>query len=114
MTVGIVTDSAASLPADLAAAKGITVVPLHLNLGDESLLDGDIALEQVIDRLDEGLKTSGPAPGEFAAAIAAADSGDGVVVLTIAADMSSTHDAARLATQLADDTSVEVVDTGTA
>jgi DegV family protein with EDD domain len=116
MTVGVVTDSAASLPDDLVAALGIVVVPLHLTLGDQSVLDGDIPLEQLLARIDEGLTTSGPSPGEFAKAIATADGGEGVIVLTLSAGMSSTYDAARLAAQLAGDdgTAVELLDTGTA
>ncbi len=40
MTVRIVTDSTADLPADLAAELGITVVPLTVIFGDEALEDG--------------------------------------------------------------------------
>jgi DegV family protein with EDD domain len=116
VTVGIVTDSAASLPAALAGSSHVEVVPLHLSLGEQSILDGDIPLDDLVARLDEGLTTSGPAPGEFAIAIEKADGGDGVLVLTLSAAMSSTYDAARLATQMAEDdgNSVDLLDTGTA
>jgi len=40
MTVRIVTDSTCDLPAELAAEHGITVVPLYVNFGSESYLDG--------------------------------------------------------------------------
>lgn len=90
------------------------MVPLWLTLGGSPVRDGDLSLQEVLDRLDEGLTTSGPAPGEFVAAIEAADDGDGVLVLTLSSGMSSTHDAARLATQLIEGTRVELIDTGTA
>lgn len=114
MTVGIVADSAASLPSDLAAECGVAVVPLWLTLGGEQVRDGSLPLDEVLGRLDQGLTTSGPAPGEFAAAIEEADSGDGVLVLTLSSGMSSTYDAARLATQLTGDHRTELLDTGTA
>ena len=114
MTVGIVTDSAASLPAELAAECGVVVVPLWLTLGGDPVRDGSLPLDEVLARIDEGLTTSGPAPGEFAAAIEEADTGDGVMVLTLSSGMSSTFDAARLATQLGDDRATELLDTGTA
>ena len=114
MTVGIVTDSAASLPADLVASSGVVVVPLWLTLGGDPVRDGDLSLDEVLRRLDEGLTTSSPSPGEFAAAVEAADAGDGVLVLTLSAGMSSTFEAARLATELAEDARVELLDTGTA
>ncbi|MCU4184695.1 DegV family protein [Acidiferrimicrobium sp. IK] len=90
------------------------VVPLWLTLGGEPVRDGELSLEEVLRRLDEGLTTSSPSPGEFAKAIAQADQGDGVLVLTLSAGMSSTYEAARLATELAEDSDVELLDTGTA
>ncbi|MDQ6839093.1 MAG: DegV family protein [Actinomycetota bacterium] len=114
LTVGVVTDSAASLPADVAAGHKVTVVAMGLTLGGSSVHDGDLELEEVVARAGEGLTTSGPAPGEFAEAIAAADTGDGVVVLTISEKMSGTNGSARLAAKLEEDRVIRVVDTGTA
>lgn len=87
---------------------------MGLTLGESSVHDGDLDLEEVVARLDEGLSTSGPSPGEFAEAIAAADTGDGVVVLTLSERMSSTYGSAQLAAKLEEDRTVRVVDTGTA
>lgn len=115
MTVGVVTDSACSLPAELAAANGVVVVPMHVNVGGETYRDGELGLEEVAAKLGQGLSTSGPAPGELVDAIEAADSGDGVAVLTISSQMSSTHRAALLAkTVLGGKRRVAVLDTGTA
>ena len=113
LTVGIVTDSASSLPSDLAASHGVTVVPMGLTLGENAGHDGDFTLKEVTARLGEGLSTSGPTPGELIEAVAAADDGDGVLVLTVARGMSSTYDSARLAIRLAEN-KVALVDTGTA
>lgn len=113
MTVSIVADSAASLPARLTSAHGIRVVPMQLVIDGVSHDDGTIGLEEVIARVD-GFSSSGPSPGRFVEAIEAASGPDGVVVCTVARTMSSTFDSAHLAASQIDGTAVEVVDTGTA
>jgi fatty acid-binding protein DegV len=40
MTVRIVTDSSCDLPAGVIARYGICVVPLYINVGSQSYLDG--------------------------------------------------------------------------
>ena len=104
MSVSIVTDSAASLPADLAARHDITVVPLSLTLGGISYHDGDLSLAELLSRLDEGVTTSAPSPGEVAKAIEERLGDDGVLVLTIAGTMSGTFHAAHVASWLVDGT----------
>jgi DegV family protein with EDD domain len=113
VTVAVVTDSAAALPPELAAANGVTVVPLHLVLGGEDHLDGSVGLDRVVAELEAGVTTSAPSPGEFAQAIGRAMTTDGVVVLTIAGDMSATCEAARAGAALVEGP-VTVVDTRTA
>lgn len=112
MSVTIITDSAASLPVELARERGVVVVPLRLRLADVELRDGEWEVAEVLRRAGTDVTTSGPPPGEFTEAIEAAGE-DGALVLTIASAMSSTHDAARLGASLAS-RPVEVVDTGTA
>jgi DegV family protein with EDD domain len=112
VTVGVVVDSAASLPSDLVAGAGLHVVPLLLTLGERHLEDGAVGLDEVVAD-PEGFSSSGPTPGQFATAIEAADQGDGVVVLTVARSMSSTFDAARLAVEDAGERAA-IVDTRTA
>jgi DegV family protein with EDD domain len=111
VTVAIVTDTAAALPADLAALYRITVVPMWLTIGGQSVREGERALSELLG--DERVSTSGPAPGEFAAAIEPRLTDDGVLVLTIAASMSGTHEAASVAARELGDR-VRVVDTATA
>jgi DegV family protein with EDD domain len=124
MTVTVVTDSAAALPADLLERHDIRVVPLVLHVGDDRYRDDEIALDDLVSRFDEQISTAAPSPGEFATTIADALGTGPVVVLTVAAGISSTHDAAKLAAKLVlgdrpiggpgDDADVTVMDTGTA
>src|SRR2546423_12231563 len=111
MTVAMVPDSAAGLPAGLVTTHRITVVPMWLTIGGESVREGERPLTELLG--DERVSTSGPAPGEFEEAMESRLGDDGVLVLTIAASMSGTHESAAVAAgQLGD--RVRVVDTATA
>ncbi|HEX9343565.1 MAG TPA: DegV family protein [Actinomycetota bacterium] len=127
MTVAVITDGAASLPDELARDRGVTVVPLEVTIGGHAAGDGGpVPLEEVVRRLGDGVRTSSPPPGRFAAAIRRSQDqdqgrgGDGVLILTVARSMSSTYQAAALAARQAAGASgpgfgpVEVLDTGTA
>jgi DegV family protein with EDD domain len=107
----VVTDSAAALPADLVARHGVVVVPMWLTVGDESFHEGERPLD--LSSVDAPVSTSGPTPGEFATAVKDAAGPDGVLVLTISGQMSSTHESAVLGARDVD-ADVRVVDTGTA
>jgi len=116
MTVAIVTDSAASLPAEAVAACRITVVPLHLVCDGRDMRDGDVAAAEVFGRIASGPKsvtTSAPSPGEFLAAMESVEGADELVVITVASHMSATYKAAWSASSLAS-RPVRVVDSGTA
>ena len=114
MSVGIVTDSACSLPSALAEQNRVVVVPMWVSIGGHQYRDGKVGISDVLERFDEGVSTSGPSPGELASAMASADQGDGVVVLTISSKMSSVYESARVAAATLEDGEVAVVDTGTA
>ena len=112
MSVAIVTDSAAALPADLAHEHGITVVPMWLTVRGVPEPEGRRPLEELVR--EDDVTTSAPTPGEFETTIKESSAaGDGVLVLTIASSMSATHQAATLAAQAVDGP-VRVVDTATA
>jgi len=52
MRIRIVTDSACDLPVEIVEEKEITVVPLYINIGDESYLDGvNLTREEFYERL---------------------------------------------------------------
>ena len=71
MTVRIVTDSTADLPADIIRDLNITVVPAYVNIQGHSYQDGvDISADEVYRRLvesDHPITTSQPSPADFAA-----------------------------------------------
>ena len=116
MPVKIVTDSAADLTPEVAAAHGIRVVPLSIRFGDEEFTDGvELTAEQFYARMarfDAMPATAAPAPGAFEAAIreAGAD-GDPVVVINISSALSATMQSAENAARaIGDDLDVRVVD----
>ncbi len=113
MSVAVVTDSAAALPEDLAARVRIAVVPMWVTIGGVAYREGEIELEEIVRREDEGLTTSGPTPGEMRQALEASLGPDGALVLTVARRLSAVHDVARLAAEPFEDR-VRVLDTGTA
>jgi DegV family protein with EDD domain len=111
----IVTDSAASLPEDLATRFGVVVVPLSLIIGGIRYADGELDAEEVSRRIrTERVTTSAPSPGDFVKAIEASDRERGVLVLTVASQMSAVFQAARTAAGYFDPRTVRVLDTGTA
>lgn len=99
MTVTVVTDSSACLPADLRARWGIRVVPLHILLDGADLRDGiDDVPADIYAR--DGVSTAGTNPEELTGAYrdALADSGGaGVVAVHISSALSGTFGAAEQA-----------------
>ena len=112
--VAVITDSVATLPPQLAQQMGIVVVPERLTLGESSYLDGDLGLEEVVSRIDEGFTTSGPSPGDFLGALEAGGGEAGVLIITVSRELaSSTYESAHTAARL-HPVPVEVLDSGTA
>ncbi|WP_024803327.1 DegV family protein [Nocardia sp. BMG51109] len=98
MAVVVVTDSSASLPADLVADLGIVVVPLHVLVDGRAIREG--VDDEPIDYTSSTVTTSAAAPGELGAAYERAlarSGGDGVVAVHISRRLSSTWEAARQA-----------------
>jgi DegV family protein with EDD domain len=112
-SVAIVTDSAATLPPELAEDNRVSVVPMEVTIGGRSNGDRVVRLEEVLRHLNDGVRTSSPSPGRFLSAIGGAQRGDGVLVLTVARSVSGTYQAASLAARRSPGP-VEVLDTGTA
>lgn len=96
MSVVVVTDSSARLPADLVAQWGIRVVPLHVLRDGADLRDGVDAMPTDLYQSPQ-VSTAGASPTELAAAYRAAledSGGDGVVSVHISTELSSTLGAA--------------------
>jgi DegV family protein with EDD domain len=113
--VSVVTDSAANVPPDLARELGITVVPLRVRFGDETLRDGvDIGGTAFYERLRAGeiASTSAPSVGDWLAGLQSPGAGE-VVCVTLASGLSATHQEAVLAAEQFEGR-VVVVDSGNA
>jgi DegV family protein with EDD domain len=102
MTIRIVTDSACDVPPDIAEKIGITIVPVYINIGDQSYLDGvDLSRREFFVNLpayDLFPTTAAPASGTFTSVYQhLADEGaTEILSLHIAANLSNTYNAARL------------------
>jgi DegV family protein with EDD domain len=116
-SIAVITDTDASLPADLAERNQIRQVPINIHFGDESLRTGlDIDDTELFERIDREGKlptTSAPAPGQFAEAYEAAFSGgaDAVVCFCVSGEVSATHGAAVVARDMLPKQDISVVDT---
>lgn len=115
--VVVVTDSTASLPAELAQARGIRVVPLQVVIGARVLDEGpDGATPAVVAQALRDfvpVSTSRPAPALFAELYRSleAEGVDEVVSVHLSGEMSGTVESAQLAA-LEVDLPVHVVDAG--
>lgn len=99
MTVKIVTDSAADLPAVVTSELGITVVPLNVRFGTDVYRDGiDLTNEQFYQRLKQSKvlpTTSVPAPNAFAEAYdRLAQETKEILVITVSSKLSATYEVA--------------------
>jgi len=117
LRVAVVADSAAALDPALADRYDIVVVPMGLQVGGRALSEGDMALEELLRHLDDGVQTSAPSPGAFDAAVqaAAARGAESVLVLTVGSNLSSSYQSAAAAASVPPaGVEVRVVDSGTA
>lgn len=115
MSVAVVTDSTACLPASLVAEHSISVVPLRVTLGSRTALDGvDVTCSDVARALRARVpvSTSRPAPGEFATRYRELLDGGAshVVSVHLSAALSGTWESAVLAAQDFPHGAVRVVD----
>ncbi|GAA5068694.1 DegV family protein [Nocardia callitridis] len=112
MAVVVVTDSSASLPADLVDELAIAVVPLHVLVGDQAIREGIDAVD--IDYGSDAVSTSGASPGELRAVYEQAltrSDGDGVVAVHLSRQLSGTWEAGRQAVrEMAAEDRVHLVD----
>jgi len=107
--IRVVTDSACDLSAEMAAAQGLTIVPLSIRFGSEEFVDGStLSTDEFWARCKASSvlpETSAPSPGAFQEAfVAAADDGyDGVVCINLSSEVSATYQAAVAAAKTVSD-----------
>lgn len=113
--IRIIADSTLDLPSDLIRERNIEVLPLLINFGEESYLDGvEINTSQMIERInkDNILPTTAQiTPNRFEAAFREAlDAGEQVLALTLSSDMSGTYQSACIAKNMIESDDIVVID----
>ncbi|CAN5263501.1 DegV family protein [soil metagenome] len=107
-SIVVVTDSTASLPAELAAERGIAVLPLQVVIGADSFDEGSphATPERVAEALRDyrPVSTSRPSPAAFGALYdrLARAGAKQILSVHISGDMSGTFESAQLAARVAD------------
>jgi len=115
MTVRIVTDSSADLPAELVQQHQITVLPCYVMVDDQTLKDGvDIQADDFYRRLQAGgptPTTAQPTVADFQAVYQDLTSqGDQVVSIHVSRKLSGTLNSAEQAKGSLDGEAVEIID----
>jgi DegV family protein with EDD domain len=103
MKVSVVTDSTSDLPPEVARELGITVVPAHIQFGEQVFLDG---VELTTDEFYRRLQSSPTLPKTSPASISTfnsiyrhiAEQADSIISIHVAAKLSVTYDIACQAT----------------
>ena len=115
-SIAIITDSDASLPADVAARYNIRQVPILIQFGVETFrteIDiDDVGLFARIDREGRLPTTAAPSPGQFLEAFQAAFAAgaDAVICICVSSQISATYAAALAAKEMLPEHTIEVVD----
>ena len=118
-STAIITDTDASLSAEVAARHGIKLVPIMIHFGEESLKSDveidDAGLFARVDREGELPTTSAPAPGQFAEAYeeAFSEGAEKIVCICVSGEVSATYGAAVVARDMFPDRDISVVDSRT-
>jgi DegV family protein with EDD domain len=100
MSVKIVTDSIADIPAKVIDELGITVIPVLVRFGEDVYRDGiDITTDQFYERLVQSKflpASSVPSPAVFAGTYdKVAEETDEILVITVTSRLSGIHDVAQ-------------------
>lgn len=101
MSVRIIIDSSSDFELDVAAAHGITVIPMKTIFGEQEFAEGvDITREQFYEKLvetDDFPRTSQVTPFEFTRALEGLEPGDEALIITLSGKLSGTAESARIA-----------------
>lgn len=113
--IKIITDSTLDLPADLVREKEIEVLPLLINFGEESYLDGvEINTHDMLERIEkENIlpTTAQVTPSRFEETFKKyLDEGYKIVTLTLSSEMSGTYQSACIAKNMLESDDIVVID----
>lgn len=114
--IAVVTDSTSSIPQEMMDSLKITMVPIHLMIGDKEYRDViDIPADILFRRMrEEGIlpTTSGSVLGEFVEIFEGLkDKSDGIVAIVLPPELPSTgYSSALRAADMMEDMKIEVVD----
>ncbi|HQF62708.1 MAG TPA: DegV family protein [Anaerolineaceae bacterium] len=114
----IVTDGAVDCPAEWRDEYGIDVLPLYIQIGDQTLVEGvNVSVDNfygLVEKSQKPPKTSLPAPAQIVAFYRQiARPGDSILSIHIASKMSGTFAAVQLAArEVASEFSIHVFDSG--
>ena len=113
--IKIITDSTLDLPVELIREKNIEVLPLLINFGEESYLDGvEITTKEMIDKINAtGIlpTTAQVTPNRFEETFKKyLDEGYKIVALTLSSDMSGTYQSACIAKEMLESDDIVVID----
>lgn len=117
MTLKIVTDSTCDLPPELVTAWGITVIPVYINIGETSYLEGvELSRQNFYDNIytyPTYPTTAAPATGTFTRVYEELTATGATEILSIhlASRLSNTFNAARLGAEAAHSAPVTLFDT---
>lgn len=118
--IRIVTDSSSDLPVEVQQQHGITIVPLTIRFGSETFVDGvDLDTGAFWSRLGSSStlpETAAPSAGAFMDTfdVLSSEGASGIVVLSLSARLSATHQSAVIAAEnVASRIDVRVIDSGT-
>lgn len=118
MTVRIVTDSTCDLPEEIVRQHSITVIPLAINVGDKTFLDGvDLTRGEFYAQLPNFTphpKTAAPGPEVFRQVFKrlAEEGAQAILSIHISETLSSTVNVARIAVEQFKRVPVVVLDSG--
>ncbi len=118
MSIRIVTDSNCDLPPEIIEKHGITVVPMYINIGTKSYLDGvDMSRQKFYEGLpdfEDQPMTSVPGPGQFSEVYErlAAEGASQIVSIHIGSSLSAVVTSAGLAAEELKAIPVTVFDSG--
>ncbi|MDY0210009.1 MAG: DegV family protein [Acholeplasma sp.] len=114
--VVIIADSTCDLTPEIIKNRGIEIIPLYVNFGEQSYRDGvDISTDELYQKVDElGFlpKSSAISPGDFILKFEPfIEQGYDIVLLTIGSTISGTYQAALVAKNSFEEGRVQIIDT---